>query len=163
LIAEKLYKFFKPLELIEDRFMLILKDKKRKDLKTGVISLVSLMILGQTTTNTSSIDPTIWFSGFLPLIVHLFMAFAIIMFIYAIIEAPLEIFKRRSVSLSLLTFLFLGQTTTDRMQELVSKAMEINNVLSPLIAYLLVIVVLIAIPILVFKVIASDIFDIIKK
>jgi len=85
------------------------------------------------------------------------------MFIYAIIEAPLEIFKRRSVSLSLLTFLFLGQTTTDRMRELVSKAMEINNVLSPLIAYLLVIVVLIAIPILVFKVIASDIFDIIKK
>ena len=142
--------------------MLILKDKKRKDLKTGVISLVvSLMILGQTTTNTSSIDPTVWFSGFLPLVVHLFMAFAIIMFIYAIIEAPLEIFKRRS--LSLLTFLFLGQTTTDRMQELVSKAMEINNVLSPLIAYLLVIVVLIAIPILVFKVIASDIFDIIKK
>ena len=119
------------------------------------------MILGQTTTNTTSTDPMIWFSGFLPFIVNLFIAFAMIMFIYAIIEAPLEIFKRRS--LSLLTFLFLGQTTTDRMQELVSKAMEINNVLSPLIASLLVIVVLIAVPILVLKVIASDILDIIKK
>jgi|GEM_PF-5622262 len=146
--------------------MLILKDKKRKDLKTGVISLVSLMILGQTTTNTSSIDPTIWFSGFLPLIVHLFVAFAIIMFIYAIIEAPLEIFKRRSVSLMLSTFLFLlGQTTTttDHWQELVSKAMQVNNALTPIIASLLVVLALIAIPILVLKVIASDIFDIIKK
>jgi len=146
--------------------MLILKDKKRKDLKTGVISLVvSLMILGQTT-NTSSIDLTVWFSGFLPLVVHLFMAFAIIMFIYAIVEAPLEIFKRRSVSLSLLTFLFLlGQTTTttDHWQELVSKAMQVNNALTPIIASLLVVLALIAIPILVLKVIASDIFDIIKK
>jgi len=69
-------------------------------------SLLSILLIGQTTNSTDTLIQ--WFSSFLPIVVNLFVIFSIIMFIYAILKAPLDILKRDLRYLSALAF--LGQT-----------------------------------------------------
>ena len=65
-----------------------------------------LLFLGQTTDSTNNLIQ--WFSGFLPIVVNLFIIFSIIMFIYAILKAPFEILKKDLRYVSYIVF--LGQT-----------------------------------------------------
>jgi len=69
-------------------------------------SLLSILLIGQTSNSTDTLIQ--WFSSFLPVIVNLFVIFSIIMFIYAILKAPLDILKKDLRYLSALAF--LGQT-----------------------------------------------------
>ena len=68
--------------------------------------LLSILLIGQTTDSTNNLIQ--WFSSFLPIVVNLFVIFSIIMFIYAILKAPIEVLKRDLRYVSVL--LFLGQT-----------------------------------------------------
>ena len=68
--------------------------------------LLSILLTGQTTDSTNNLIQ--WFSSFLPIVVNLFVIFSIIMFIYAILKAPLDVLKRDLRYVSVL--LFLGQT-----------------------------------------------------
>jgi hypothetical protein len=67
--------------------------------------LLSILLIGQTSNSTNLIQ---WFSAFLPVIVNLFIIFSIIMFIYAILKAPLEVLKKDLRYVSYIAF--LGQT-----------------------------------------------------
>ena len=69
-------------------------------------SLLSILLIGQTTNSTDTLIQ--WFSSFLPIVVNLFVIFSIIMFIYAILKAPLDVLKKDLRYLSALAF--LGQT-----------------------------------------------------
>ena len=57
--------------------------------KTKLFFYISL--LSQTTTTQDLID---WFSSFLPVVTFLFMFICIVMFIYAVLKAPLEVLKK---------------------------------------------------------------------
>jgi len=71
--------------------------------------LLSILLIGQTTNSTNNL--TQWFSAFLPVIVNLFVIFSIIMFIYAILKAPLDILKKDLRYVRYITYaVFLGQT-----------------------------------------------------
>jgi len=68
--------------------------------------LLSILLIGQTSNSTNTLIQ--WFSAFLPVIVNLFVIFSIIMFIYAILKAPLEVLKKDLRYVSYI--IFLGQT-----------------------------------------------------
>jgi len=71
--------------------------------------LLSILLIGQTTNSTNNLIQ--WFSSFLPIVVNLFVIFSIIMFIYAILKAPLDILKKDLRYVRYITYaVFLGQT-----------------------------------------------------
>ena len=68
-------------------------------------SLLSILLTGQTNSTDTLIQ---WFSSFLPIVVNLFIIFSIIMFIYAILKAPLDVLKKDLRYVSYI--IFIGQT-----------------------------------------------------
>jgi len=70
--------------------------------------ILILFFLAQT---TSSIDAMVsWFASFLPIVLWLFIFIIFVMFIYAILKAPLDVLRKGMASLSLV--LLAAQTTT---------------------------------------------------
>jgi hypothetical protein len=69
--------------------------------------ILILFFLAQTT----SIDAMVsWFASFLPIVLWLFIFIIFVMFIYAVLKAPLDVLRKGMASLSLV--LLAAQTTT---------------------------------------------------
>jgi len=69
--------------------------------------LMLVLLLAQT--DAGSIDALVsWFASFLPVVLWLFIFIVIIMFLYAVLKAPLDVLRKGMASLALL----VAQTTT---------------------------------------------------
>jgi hypothetical protein len=133
--------------------------------KTFFVKLAPAVLLAQTTTtNTTSIDLTPIVS-LLMSILPLFLTLMIIVIIFKFFGNITEVFTRglRAVKLNLAKaapLLLLAQTTTTTSS--VDLAQQITSQLSPILMTLITIIIIIAIPLLIFKVLAKTVLETIR-
>lgn len=157
-----------PLFLILMVFMLIFKflgSMVEGFSKTFFVKLAPLALLAQTATNSTSFDLTP-ITNLLYSIMPLFLTLMIIVIIFKFFGNITEVFSRglRAVKLNFrkaiaaAPLLLLAQTTTNS----VDLAQQITGQMTPLLMTLITIVMIIAIPILVFKVLAKMVLETIR-
>jgi hypothetical protein len=131
--------------------------------KTFFVKLAPAVLLAQTTTtNTTNIDLTP-VTNMLFAILPLFITLMIIVIIFKFFGGMVDVFSRglRAVKLNLAKaapLLLLAQTTTNS----VDLAQHITGQLSPVLMTLITIIIIIAIPLLIFKVLAKIVLETIR-
>jgi len=133
--------------------------------KTFIVKLAPAALLAQTTTNITSIDLTP-ITNLLYSIMPLFLTLMIIVIIFKFFGNITEVFTRgiRAAKLNFrkavtaTPLLLLAQTTTNS----VDLAQQITGQMTPLLMTLITIVMIIAIPVLVFKVLAKTVLETIR-
>jgi len=137
--------------------------------KTFIVKLAPAVLLAQTTTNTTTTPVSIDLTPVTTLlyaIMPLFLMLMIIVIIFKFFGNITEVFTRgiRAVKLNFrkaiaaTPLLLLAQTTTSS----VDLAQQITSQLSPILMTLITIIIIIAIPLLIFKVLAKTVLETIR-